>query len=212
MAARATPYSSSKLPERFGLFTIIVLGETLVGVIGGVAEVEQHSTRLFAVGLLGMMMGLGLWWVYFDFIGRRACKPSVWHQLGYNYSHLPLMMAIVAVGAGINHVVSVGEWVGVPTMTERVLLVSSAVGLLALGVIESLLRRDENEPTHVAISPMLKIATALVVFLIAYWAPVVSAVQLMIMLVAPLLIHITYGAWVWFRQELPDSEGEQERS
>ena len=76
--------STSKFPERFGLFTIIVLGEAIVGVINGLSEVhdETHFTApTMTAGVLGLAIVFGLWWIYFDFVarrppGRRSGRPS----------------------------------------------------------------------------------------------------------------------------------------
>lgn len=36
------------LPERFGLFTIIVLGEAIIAVVNGVSEMEWHGSSAIA--------------------------------------------------------------------------------------------------------------------------------------------------------------------
>ena len=83
--------------ERFGLFTIIVLGEVVVGVVTGLSEVE-HNLRTTATGLIGLMIGFGIWWTYFDFVGRRAPR-SPRASVFWMISHLPVTLAIAASGA-----------------------------------------------------------------------------------------------------------------
>ena len=56
--------------ERFGLFTIIVLGEVIVGVVNGVAEHHHLSWTVGITAALGMLSAIGLWWVYFDFVSH----------------------------------------------------------------------------------------------------------------------------------------------
>jgi low temperature requirement protein LtrA len=67
-------YSESKLPKRFGLFTLIVLGEMVVGVVNGLSDLDGVGIALFVYAALGVAVGLGLWWLYFDFIARRRPK------------------------------------------------------------------------------------------------------------------------------------------
>ena len=56
--------------ERFGLFTIIVLGEVIVGVVAGLAE--HHLTwTVAATAALGLGLAVGLWWLYFDMVSLR---------------------------------------------------------------------------------------------------------------------------------------------
>ncbi len=69
MSAAVQPTDS--LAERFGLFTIIVLGEVVVGVVNGVSAVE-HTFATIATGLLALAIGFGFWWNYFDASPRQA--------------------------------------------------------------------------------------------------------------------------------------------
>ena len=63
--------------ERFGLFTIIVLGEVVVAVVDGLTEADRDLVTI-ATGLFALVIGFGLWWNYFDLAGRRfeVRRPS----------------------------------------------------------------------------------------------------------------------------------------
>jgi len=63
------------LVERFGLLIIIVLGETVTGVVNGLAG-GPASPLTIAVGLLAVVVGFGAWWTYFDFAGHRSPRPG----------------------------------------------------------------------------------------------------------------------------------------
>jgi low temperature requirement protein LtrA len=89
---------SDALIERFGLLIIIVLGETLTGVVTGLAR-EPVSGLTLAVGLVAVVIGFGAWWTYFDFVGRRPPRPRPWATLSWVLAHLPLTAAIAAMGA-----------------------------------------------------------------------------------------------------------------
>jgi low temperature requirement protein LtrA len=60
---------SESMAERFALFTIIVLGEVVVGVVDGLAGADA-GWATEGVGLLCLCIGFGIWWNYFDFVGR----------------------------------------------------------------------------------------------------------------------------------------------
>jgi low temperature requirement protein LtrA len=96
--------SLSHLGERFGLFTIIVLGESMVGVVQGLASSPQLSGWGVAEAALGMTIAFSMWWIYFDAVEPRAPRRG----LGFarSYLHLPLVMAFAATGAAITNVVS----------------------------------------------------------------------------------------------------------
>lgn len=48
---RRFPLDTSHLPERFGLFTIIVLGETILGVVGGMSDVRWQPRSIITAVL-----------------------------------------------------------------------------------------------------------------------------------------------------------------
>jgi low temperature requirement protein LtrA len=48
---------TASLVERVGLFTIIVLGEVVVGVVGGITALEARSTQAIATGVIGLWDG-----------------------------------------------------------------------------------------------------------------------------------------------------------
>jgi hypothetical protein len=90
----------SSMAERFALFTIIVLGEVIVGVVNGLSQ-AQHSTATTTVGLLCLGIGFGIWWNYFDFVGMRSPRPGLGIRGIWLVAHLPLSMAVAATGAGM---------------------------------------------------------------------------------------------------------------
>jgi low temperature requirement protein LtrA len=99
-AQAAALLATDALIERFGLLTIIVLGETLAGVVAGLAG-EPISGLTLAVGLVAVVVGFGAWWTYFDFAGHRHPRPEPAASLQWMLSHLPLTAAIAAMGAAM---------------------------------------------------------------------------------------------------------------
>ena len=106
--AQLAPHSSH-LPERFGLFTLIVLGESIVAVVNGVAE--QHWNLQSAVAAaFSFSIAFSLWWLYFDNLDAAAIKAASAsgrtdiYQF-WLYAHLPLVIGLTATGVGIEHVV-----------------------------------------------------------------------------------------------------------
>ena len=67
-AQAAAMMVTDALTERFGAFMIIVLGETLTGVVAGLSSQPVGELTL-AVGLVAVVVGFGAWWTYFDFAG-----------------------------------------------------------------------------------------------------------------------------------------------
>lgn len=134
--AKLPRLSQSHLPERFGLFTIIVLGEAVVGVVAGVASADEATTGILVAGVLGLALAFGLWWLYFDLVGGRPVRPGVWVSLRWGYGHLPFLASVAAFGAAMLNIVAVG-----PNRSDRasgwLLAGSIAVAFAALGHLET---------------------------------------------------------------------------
>ncbi|MEZ0094873.1 low temperature requirement protein A [Streptacidiphilus sp. EB129] len=88
------------LIERFGLLIIIVLGETVTGVVSGLAA-EPVSVLTVAVALTAVVVGFGAWWTYFDFAGHREPRQTPAATLQWMLAHLPLTAAVAAMGAAM---------------------------------------------------------------------------------------------------------------
>ena len=104
-AVAATLTITDALAERFGALVIIVLGETVIGVVTGLA-VDPLRPISLAVGLTAVLVAFGSWWTYFDFAGHgkpRVTRPA---SLAWMLSHLPISAAIAAMGAAM-----VVDWV-----------------------------------------------------------------------------------------------------
>ncbi|MFN8471487.1 MAG: low temperature requirement protein A [Anaerolineae bacterium] len=204
--AKLPQAKKSKLPERYGLFVIIVLGEAIVGVINGVANVDLLDLGVGGTGILGMALIFGLWWVYFDFIGRReGARRGIWSSLIWGYSHAPLVVGIAAVSAGIQNVLAhtVGELQpGVRILTAGAV----AVALASMGLIELVSRREPDEPTGERLSPMLKVIAAVVCLGVGLVGGGISSTALLLVLILVVATQMAYGVYVWFSQVIPEEQ------
>ena len=193
--------STSKFPERFGLFTIVVLGESVVGVITGLSELneagELGSTQL-ASGGLGLAVGIGLWWIYFDFVARRAPKPRLDAVLAWVYLHLVTLGAITAAGASISAAIGDRDGRGLSAPVRHLLGGSVAAALLGIALLEVTLRRRDDEPTHARFSPGLKAVVAVAIGGAAWIDLGWTTTGLLATLVTGLAIPAAYGVAVWY--------------
>jgi low temperature requirement protein LtrA len=127
------------LPERFGLFVIIVLGEAIVAVVNGVSEMQwQFMSVTFAV--LGFCIAFSLWWVYFENVGGKALQAA--GTAGQTrvlqtwlYGHLPLVLGIAMAGIGVKHMIMSDPMTGLPDADRWLLCGSLALCYSALAVL-----------------------------------------------------------------------------
>jgi low temperature requirement protein LtrA len=126
---------TDSLVERFGLFTIIVLGEVILGVVAGLSAVERDAKTVIT-GLLALWLGFGFWWVYFDLVGRRLPRADGGALSNWVLSHLPITLAITAAGAGMVSLIGHAHDPSAPAGTSWLLAGAVATGLVALVVTE----------------------------------------------------------------------------
>lgn len=138
------PIATLSLVERFGLFTIIVLGEVVVGVVHGLSAV-MGDIRAVATGLLALGIGFGLWWVYFDLVGRRLPRAGRGGLPAWMILHLPLGMAISAAGAALTGIIEHAGEPHAPAVATWVL--GGSVGL-ALAMVAAMVRTLEDWTRH----------------------------------------------------------------
>src|SRR5687768_2121181 len=94
------PTSPRHLPERFGLFTIIVLGEASARVISGLAGRSLALDSLLG-DAPGLLIAGSLWWIYFDNVAETQVKWEGIRAQIWLYMHLPLQLGLAAFGVGI---------------------------------------------------------------------------------------------------------------
>jgi low temperature requirement protein LtrA len=116
---------TDSLIDRFGALTIIVLGETLTGVVGGLAS-KPISALTLTVGLVAVVVGFGAWWTYFDFAGNRHPRPGRTATLQWMLGHLPLTAAIAGMGAARVSLVDHAHDARTPAATAWVLSAAAA--------------------------------------------------------------------------------------
>ncbi len=132
--SRGATVSATHLPERFGLFTIIVLGEAIVAVATGTANTNWRPVSTLAA-TAGFGIAACLWWAYFAFLERTVVIRSIWSVHLYNFGHLPILVGLTMVGVGINFAIEGAGMDPLPTGPRWILCGGVALYLATTGVI-----------------------------------------------------------------------------
>lgn len=157
--------------ERFGLLTIIVLGEVVTGVVNGMLETDRSLIVAITV-VFALFIGFGFWWNYFDAVGRRLPKRDPVAYGIWSFTHIPLTGSIAAAGAGMVSLVEHAHSPRTPGPTAWLLAGSSAVMLALVAVL--VMNVDYGRAARAATRRHLVIALtmgALASLLVGWWAP-----------------------------------------
>ena len=105
-------WEPAHLPERFGLFIIIVLGETIAA-IGAQAATGTLTVAVISALILAFALSVGLWWAYFPY-----AMPAIEYALRtsvvqtkvvrdvFSYGHLALAAGVLLTAAGAAELVA----------------------------------------------------------------------------------------------------------
>ena len=178
MSAAMQPTES--LVERFGLFTIIVLGEVVVGVVNGMSAVD-HSFVTIATGLMALSIGFGFWWNYFDLVGGRTPRNGR-VRTAWMFAHLPLAISVSAAGAGMEGLVEHASDSRTPAATAW--LVGGATAGVALSIAVLVLTLDPHRARRVAPYSMAAVAAGALLVAAIRPAPWLLALALWVLLSA----------------------------
>jgi low temperature requirement protein LtrA len=201
-AGNAVISTTPSLIERLGLFVIIVLGEVIVGSVAGMADVVPLDLDGIIIGLLGVLVAIGLWWIYFDLVSLRA-PISRATQL-WLYLHLPLVIAMAAGGAGVlNTVEHVAE--PLPDAVRWLLVGSLAAAVFSVALLIQTLevRRAQPELYGAARTALLITAALILAVGLAGWGAKTTLAAMVVLLLVP----VTVGLIVWLRHADAHSGG-----
>ena len=150
-----TPWHPHHLAERYGLLTIITLGEVVLGTVaavGAVIDAEGWTIETALVGLAGVALAFGMWWMYFVIPSGELLDHFRERSLGWGYGHVSLFGSIAATGAGlhvaalsIEHEAHIGELAVVVTTAAPV-----AAYVLCLYALYSVIGPRDRSVPHLA--------------------------------------------------------------
>jgi low temperature requirement protein LtrA len=134
---RQLPPHAEHLPERFGLFTLILLGESIVAIMKGIQAQPDWTPMAAGAALLGIIVIFACWWAYFE--GARAAQErhirtardarlfEIW-----NYAHLPLYLGLALTAVGFEHIVKTG---GAAPHPEEAWLLACAIACVSISLV-----------------------------------------------------------------------------
>ena len=139
----------SHLPERMGLFTLIVLGEAIAGIITGMSD-QVWNIYSVVVASLGLCVSFSLWWLYFDSSGRLPIhilkeKGNIAIYYIWLYTHFPLVVAITAVGVGIRRLVSSDQHSALANSDLWLICGSVSMSLISQGILHLISMENGNK-------------------------------------------------------------------
>ena len=138
-----SPVQVSHLAERFGLFTIIVLGESIVVTGAALVDTDWNFASV-VVAVFGFAVVGCAWWLYFDRVDESAVERSLTGSFGqrllgfvWSYGHLIIFAGLAMTAVGIELAIEEAAE-GMEVGARAALCGGVAVYLLAISVVHPL--------------------------------------------------------------------------
>ena len=134
------PPDPAHLPERFGLFTLILLGEGIVAVMHGMKSQNDWTAVAASSAFLGMALLFLVWWWYFD-VAAAASERLVRSRVDalrfhvWSYAHFPLYVGLVVTGVGVQRIVTAAARWSVGGDEAMLMTSAAAVMMVAMAAI-----------------------------------------------------------------------------
>jgi low temperature requirement protein LtrA len=107
-------HSARHWTERYGLFVILAIGESIVAIGVGAAD-QAIGVPLLLAAVLGVAASICLWWLYFDVVSVAA--EHRFHEAtgaermrlaieAYTYGHFPIVAGIIVAAIGVEGVLA----------------------------------------------------------------------------------------------------------
>ncbi len=188
---RATNWHPHHIGERYGLFTIILLGESVLAATIGLQaalDAAEISGALIVIAAASLILLFALWWLYFLEPAGEGLSNNRERSYWWGYSHYGLFAALAALGAGLEVAVEqTGHHVKASSLaTCYAVAIPTAAFLILVWVVNRLL---VPKPL-VRLSPVLVSAAAILALPLAAPALGVAAVIAAIALGCVLLVSV----------------------
>jgi low temperature requirement protein LtrA len=160
------PLHLGHLPERFALFVILVLGESVAAVAMGL-QASKWKTGPVIASVPAFVIAVSLWWIYFDLSGaaakQRLNDEGSNSRIGvhdrYLFAHLPLAGGLLAVAVGLDHAITSARGGETESGARWALVGGLVLYLLASAALQAL---SEPERSRL-LPPALAIAAAVAI-------------------------------------------------
>ncbi|HEX5169936.1 MAG TPA: low temperature requirement protein A [Cyclobacteriaceae bacterium] len=92
---------SSSMFERLGLFTIIVFGELVAGVVNGISEMQPLDFYTWLNFALALSIVFSLWWIFFTLVSNREVKKGFTNATLLELLYIPALISLGLIAVSV---------------------------------------------------------------------------------------------------------------
>lgn len=186
------------MAERYGLFVIITLGESIL--VTGATFAKETMTQTSMLAFLVCFVGsIAMWWIYFDKgaeLGARQLStledPGALARLGYTYLHIPIVGGIVLAAVADDFVLA--HPLDAADVAHAWAIVGGPALFLAGVVGFKHALRGWYQPSHLAGLALFAVLFAAVLFGVAMPQIVLAALAALVLMAVSVWERLSLGA------------------
>ena len=194
---------SASMIERLGLFTIIVFGEAILGVVNGMNLFNDFVLVQWICFGLGILIVFSLWWIFFSLIADRDAKKGFTKGSIVALVYILTLASLGVVGAAFPGLMNElkGQSASVASMSRYIYGSSIALLLLSIVLISRYLVYPHDYRRIKFKLQMLIAAISIIIFAVSVFVPLALTWYLsgIFLLLLTIIVIITMG---WFRLQL----------
>jgi len=190
--------ASEALVERFGLFTIIVLAESILGTVTGIAELKDKSPAAWIAFILGILISFLLWSLYFDMTSEQETKKGYSYLQWLVFLHFPLLMALGVEGASIRVLLSGGS-AQPHGHVQWMFCVAIATILFMIVCIAAIMEEEEEDRSYIRPVSRLLVVTGVIVLIVPLFQHYLDTVAFLGIISLILLLPVFTGIRSWVK-------------
>jgi low temperature requirement protein LtrA len=189
---RRIPLNPAHLADRFQIFVLIVLGESVARLISA-AALRPWSLPLAIVLTAALLILAALWWAWYTTADRQALtsQPAI---AGFTALNLPLVAGVAAASAGLHIAILAADGADtIPVGPRAALYGGVGIYLLASALLPS---SKMTRPAR-----LIRLATALAAMGLIFMGAIVGPVYLVPALTVVLAVGLAAETRPWLRHD-----------
>lgn len=205
---------SSNMVERLGLFTIIVFGECVLGVINSVTDLPEMNFSIWLSFGMGILIVFALWWIYFSVIADTESKKGFLVANLIQLAYIPTLASLGIAGASFPGLFRAFSNDADGHAAHLKYFFGAALGLFLAGIVILSFLLHYPQEFHFVKRKVRKflIATIVLIAAITFFSDQISLLTYLTLVFLLLLFNVILVTRIWFVVQLKMMGEKNERT
>ncbi len=202
---------TSSMTERLGLFTIIIFGETILGVINGIGALEKLNAHVWLNFSLGILIIFALWWIFFALIADRESRKGFITGYFVELSYIPTLMALGMIGASFSRLFAVFENANDPNALwiKNIFAASFCVFLIGITIISQFMEYQQAYYNRKKKVQLILLSIAIAILLLTISGLITHLLTYLLIILVMVISVIVIITRIWLGIELGNLKDEE---